>query len=96
MDERELHRVGELAVLLETRGPWASSIELISSKEPSLSLKGASAFRPHTLFSSHCPASRPRSRSYFRSSCVSSRNKMPTASPRTTTAVQTKFGRRYG
>ena len=75
-------------------------MDVNSSSEASLSLNAASASasasRPHNLRRIHCPASRPQSRSYFLSSCVSSRNRMPTASPNRTTAVQNRLGRRYG
>jgi hypothetical protein len=92
----ELHRVGELCVLL-----YSGSIGSVSSMGAALSLNGAydtSASTPplHTFRSSHWPISRPRSWSYLRSSCVSSRNKIPTVSPQMTTAVQTRFGSRYG
>ena len=95
IEARELQRVGELTVLLYARAPWTSSILVISSRDPSLSVNGLSVHGLHTLFRSHWPSSRPRSGSCFLSSCVSSRNSTPTARPKMTTAAQTKFGRRY-
>jgi hypothetical protein len=93
-----LHRVGELDVLRYACASWSwsSSMDDNSSREASLSLNGASASRLLILRKIHCPASRPQSRSSFLSSCDSSRNKMPTQSPNRTTAVQNRFGSRYG
>lgn len=98
IEVRVLHKVGELDVLWYACAlwSWSSSMDLISSMDASLSLNGASAFRLQSLRKIYCPASRPQSLSYFRSSCVSSKNSMPTVSPNRTTAVQNRFGRRYG
>jgi hypothetical protein len=98
MELRVLHRVGELDVLRYACAlwSWSCSMDDNSSREASLSLKGASASRLHILRKIHCPASRPQSRSNFLSSCDSSRNKMPTQSPKRTTAVQKRLGSRYG
>lgn len=96
MDDRELQSVGELSVLLYAVASSPSNMTLISSRDASLSVKGTYAGCPHTLRRSHWPISIPRSWSYLRSSCVSSRNKKPTRRPQATTAVQTRFGSRYG
>lgn len=98
MEVRVLQRVGELDVLWYADVSWSLSwsIDRISSMDASLSLNGATASRFQSLRRIHCPTSRPQSRSYFLSSCVSSRNRIPTVSPNKTTAVQNRFGRRYG
>lgn len=96
IDDRELHSVGELSVLLYDVASSSPNMALISSKDASLSFKGWYAGCPHTLQRSHWPTSVPRSWSYLRSSWVSSRNRKPTVRPNATTAVQTRFGSRYG
>lgn len=98
MDVRVLHNVGELSVLRYAcvLMSWSSNMALISSRDASFSLKAASASALHTLRRSHLPVSSPRSSSYFLSSCVSCRNKTPTASPNTTTSAQTMLGSRNG
>ena len=98
MDVRVLHNVGELSVLryVYVLLSWSSNIDVISSRDASFSLKVSSDSCFHTLRSSHLPILRPRSSSYFLSSWVSCKNKMPTARPKTTTRAHTRFGRRNG
>lgn len=87
-------KFGDPSVVLYPGG-WSSPNNDDKSRSPTFSERDGFVFADRqNLRVSHFPVSRPMSRRYFFSACVSSRNKIPITTPQATIEVHTRFGSR--